>query len=232
VEKLLYPVWKNPTIGGDEFGRLLTEDLTPLLKDLGCKKLRISVMDSSVKLAMPRLTENSGPAMDAMISIWIDSSVYRHPFEQAIDEYVSRKTGYLVTESEPLVNDSAPRDENNRVEGICHVVFLTHPPRLSYEQWLDIWHNSHTQIAIDTQSTFGYRQNVIVRRLTYGAPPFDAIIEENFPIGAMDSNHVFYEAEGDDAKLAQNLKAMMDSCARFIDFDKIDIIPTSEYLFD
>ena len=48
----------------------------------------------------------------------------------------------------------------------------------------------------------------------------------------MDSNHVFYEAEGDDAKLAQNLKAMMDSCARFIDFDKIDIIPTSEYLFD
>ena len=115
---------------------------------------------------------------------------------------------------------------------MCHVVFLTHPPRLSYDHWLDIWHNSHTQIAIDTQSTFGYRQNVIVRPLTYGAPPFDAIIEENFPAAAMESEQVFYEAEGDDEKYQKNAKAMMDSVMRFIDFDKIDIIPTSEYLFD
>ncbi len=232
MEKLLYPVWKDPNIDKDEFGRQLTEQLAPKLKQLGCNKLRISVIDSAVTPAMTRLTENSGPAMDAMISLWLDSSVYREPFEQAIDKHVARKVGYLVTESEPLVNDNAPRDENNRVEGMCHVVFLTHPPRLNYDQWLDIWHNSHTQIAIDTQSTFGYRQNVIVRALTYGAPLFDAIIEENFPIGAMESEHVFYEAEGDDAKLADNQKAMMDSVMRFIDFDKIDIIPTSEYLFD
>jgi hypothetical protein len=232
MEKLLYPVWKDSAIASDEFGRQLTEELAPKLKQLGCKKLRISVIDSTVAPAMTRLTENSGPAMDAMISVWVDSSVYRQPFEQAIDQYVSRKIGYLVTESEPLVNDNAPRNEHNRVEGMCHVVFLTHPPRLSYEHWLDIWHNSHTQIAIDTQSTFGYRQNVIVRPLTYGAPPFDAIIEENFPAAAMESEHVFYEAEGDDEKYQKNAKAMMDSVMRFIDFDKIDIIPTSEYLFD
>ena len=63
-------------------------------------------------------------------------------------------------------------------------------PRLSYEQWLDIWHNSHTRVAIDTQSTFGYRQNVVVRPLTYLAPPIDAIIEENFPPAAMSDRNV------------------------------------------
>lgn len=232
MEKLLYPVWKKSDLAADEFGRQLTEELAPILRELGCHKLRISVVDSAVAPAMSRLTENSGPAMDAMVSVWLDSSVYRQPFEQAIDRFVVRKIGYLVTESEPLVDDDAPRDDNNRVEGMCHVVFLTHPPHLSYDQWIDIWHNSHTQIAIDTQSTFGYRQNVIVRSLTYAAPSFDAIIEENFPAGAMESEHVFYEAGGDDAKLEQNQKAMMDSVMRFIDFDKIDIIPTSEYLFD
>jgi len=52
------------------------------------------------------------------------------------------------------------------------VVLLRKPPRLSHEQWLEIWLGSHTQVAIDTQSTFGYRQNVIVRPLTFAAPPY------------------------------------------------------------
>ena len=34
---------------------------------------------------------------------------------------------------------------------------------------------------------------------------------------------------GDDAKRDANLKAMIDSCVRFIDFDRIDVTPTSEY---
>ena len=88
MEKLLYPVWKDSTIASDEFGRQLTEELAPKLKQLGCNKLRISVIDSAVAPAMTRLTESSGPAMDAMISVWVDSSVYRQPFEQAIDQYV------------------------------------------------------------------------------------------------------------------------------------------------
>ena len=117
-----------------------------------------------------------------------------------------------------------------RVEGMCQVVFLQKPDRLSYEQWLDTWHHSHTQVAIDTQSTFGYRQNVVARALTEGAPPCDAIIEENFPAAAMNSQQAFYAAVGDEVKFRANQKAMIDSCVRFIDFDKIDVLPTSEYV--
>ena len=73
------------------------------------------------------------------------------------------------------------------------------PQRLSQQQWLEIWHGSHTQVAIDTQSTFGYRQNVVARPVTYAAPPFDAIIEENFPAAAMSSQQAFYGVDSDQA---------------------------------
>ena len=88
-----------------------------------------------------------------------------------------------------------------------------------------------TGVAIDTQSTFGYRQNVIVRGLSYAAPVVHAMIEENFPPEAMASDFAFYAVEeGDTAGLARNSGAMMESVARFIDFDRIDVIPMSEYL--
>jgi hypothetical protein len=138
--------------------------------------------------------------------------------------------GYLVTESEPIVNTKHVVAVGQRTPGMSQVVFLQKPPRLSYEHWLEIWLGSHTQVAIETQSTFGYRQNVIVRRLTYAAPPYDAIIEENFPEGAMTDRMVFYDSVGDKEKLKERLQRMVESCQRFIDFDKMDCTPTSEYI--
>jgi len=35
---------------------------------------------------------------------------------------------------------------------------------------------------------------------------------------------------GDDEKCQANLKAMIDSVVRFIDFDKIDVLPTSDHV--
>jgi hypothetical protein len=70
----------------------------------------------------------------------------------------------------------------------------------------------------------------VVRQLTDHTVPCHAIVEENFPPEAMTSDHAFYATGGDEALLKKNLTAMMESCARFIDFTKIDVIPMSEYL--
>ena len=113
---------------------------------------------------------------------------------------------------------------------MCHVVFMRKPAQLEREQWLSIWKGSHTAVAIDTQSTFGYRQNVVVRVLGEETRPFDAIVEENFPPAAMDSDHAFYNTGGDESLLQQRMTAMLESCARFIDFEHIDVIPMSEYV--
>ncbi|MCX5998732.1 MAG: hypothetical protein NTU41_03860, partial [Chloroflexi bacterium] len=154
----------------------------------------------------------------------------RKPFEEIIDSAVGRKAGYLVTESEPIVNTKHVVANGQRTPGMCQVVTIQKPPRLDYHHWLEIWLGSHTQVAIETQSTFGYRQNVVVRQLTYSAPPYNAIVEENFPEGAMTDPMVFFDSVGDKAKLKERFKRMIESCARFIDNDKMDCIRTSEYV--
>jgi hypothetical protein len=229
MEKILYPVWKAEEKSGDEFRDELINKLGPVILGIGVRGLRVSVVDSDVDAAAGLRMQNTQPVMDAMVSVWLDSSVYRAPVEEAIAAHCARYAGYLVTESEPIVNNDHPPVVGERTHGMAQVVFLQRPHRISEQQWLEVWHGSHTQVAIDTQSTFGYRQNVIARPVTYAAPPYDAVIEEHFPPEAMDSQHAFYGVADDEA-LAENRQAMIDSCVRFIDFDKIDCVPTSEYV--
>ena len=105
----------------------------------------------------------------------------------------------------------------------------------SYSAWgetaLAHWLTHHTRIAIDTQANFEYVQNMVVRPLTDAAPAYDAFVEECFPDAAMTLPAAFFDAVGDEARFEANLAAMMQSCAAFIDFTRIDIIPTSQFVF-
>jgi hypothetical protein len=234
MEKILYPVWKLADQSLNEFRDQLLGEISQQLIASGVCKLRISIVDDEVESAASLRQENIQPLMNAMLTLWVDSSVYRAKQEAIIGANVDHFHAYLVTESEAIVNTQHPAVEGERTFGMNEVVFLQRPEHLSYEQWLDTWLNSHTQIAIDTQSTFGYRQNVVVRKLSEDGPDIDAIIEENFPPEAMTSQHAFYDAfdadgNNDDSQLQANSKAMIDSVMRFIDFDKLDVMPTSEY---
>jgi EthD domain len=110
------------------------------------------------------------------------------------------------------------------------VVLLQCPLRLTRQQWLQIWQHSHTPVAIETQSSFGYRQNIVMHPVSEPLVLCDAIVEENFPAEAMTDREAFYGAAGNPTLKAEREKRMIDSCTRFIDFDRIDCIPTSEYL--
>jgi hypothetical protein len=232
MEKLLYPLWKSPALGADDFRDTLLQQLAPKLSQLeGVHSIRLCVADSAVSAAGARRMESHAPLPDAMLSLWVDFAGAAARWEPLIDDCVSRKTVYLVAEAEPLVNQKLhPSNPGERVYGMCHVVFMSHPASMDTQDWLAVWKDSHTQIAIDTQSTFGYRQNLVVRRLSEDAVPCHAIVEENFPPEAMTSDDAFYAAGGDEALLKKNRVAMMESCSRFIDFEQIDVIPMSEYL--
>jgi hypothetical protein len=232
MEKLLYPLWKNPGLSGDAFRDELLGELAPQLASRGdVHGLRLCVADSAVEAAAGRRMEGCAPVPDAMLSLWVDDAGAAARWEPLIDAHVSRRTAYLVVEAEPLVNQSVhPSKPGERVYGMCHVVFLSTPEGMSQEDFLATWKDSHTRIAIDTQSTFGYRQNLVVRRLGDDARPCHAVVEENFPPEAMTDDHAFYATGGDDAVLQKHMSDMMASCARFIDFETIDVIPMSEYL--
>ena len=232
MEKLLYPLWKAESETADGFRDSLLQGLAPELVALpGVRGLRLCVADSEVDPAAGRRMLNSTSPPDAVVSLWVDDSGAAGSWEALIDATVASRTAYQVVESEPLVNQAVhPSKPGERVFGMCHVVFFRKPEDMERADWLAVWQGSHTRVAIDTQSTFGYRQNVVVRELDEDSPHFDAIVEENFPPGAMTSDHDFYDSGGDDALLQARMTEMMESCVRFIDFESIDVIPMSEYL--
>ena len=103
---------------------------------------------------------------------------------------------------------------------------------MSYEDFIDHWHHEHRRCAVETQSTFAYVRNEIVRALTPGAPPFAAIVEEHFPIEALTDPMVWYAAQGSKERFERNLKWMIESCAAFLAMDRVDSHPMSEYVFE
>ena len=190
------------------------------------QKLRVSFNDGDVARADGLKQENAGPLPHSMISLWVDTGNSHGELEAIIKPHTSRIEGYLVTESEVL---RPPSEEGQRTAGTMQLCCLGKRKDLSLEAFLNIWRNSHGPIAIETQSTFGYRQHIVVRKLTEDAQDHTAIIEEHFPAEAMDSPHAFFDAVNDDKRLAKNRNAMVESCARFIDFNQLNCIHMSEY---
>ena len=165
VEKLIYPLWHGGAPDADEFRDRLLAGAGQMTGLPGVRGMRLAVADSAVADGAQRRMAASRPLPDAMLSVWLDAATqHRGELEAQLESMVDRYSCYLVTESEPIVNTEHPEQVGERVYGMCHVVFLQRPPRLSPQEWLAIWQDSHTPVAIDTQSTFGYRQNVIVRR--------------------------------------------------------------------
>jgi hypothetical protein len=178
---------------------------------------------------MMQLTTLDPPAA-AVISLWTQQ-YYGDQARAAIaliEAESESAAAYLVTESAPM----PPPDPGDgaRTPGLANVALLRRPADLDQATWLHRWHIDHTQVAIDTQATFGYTQNVVVRALTDDAPPIDAIVEELFPDRAVSDPYVFYGA-ADEADLADRLKRLLGSVSRFGAHQNIDTVPTSRYLY-
>lgn len=231
MEKVIYLLWRDTQTSPETFARRLRSELAEQLQALGAQSLQLNLADADVESAAGLRQENNRPLPDASLSMWLDSAngPSRRPFDKLIVEATARMAAYLVCESVAIRNTRFLPTPGERTHGFAQLALLTRPPRLTPEAWLDIWRNHHTPVAIDTQDNFQYVQNLVVLALTHGAPRIDAIVEECFPPAAMTDPQAFFDAVGDEAKFQRNLAAMMDSCNLFIDFDKIDVLPTSQY---
>lgn len=98
---------------------------------------------------------------------------------------------------------------------------------ISEKSFFDHWHNIHTEVAINTQSTFSYIQNTISKSFQHSCPPFLAIVEESFPVEALENPMVFYNVNSHEA-LKINIQLMMESCQKFLNFEEIIVFPTQQ----
>lgn len=189
----------------------------------------VNVRDAPVRDSMMTLT-TLDPPVQGFVSLWTEQH-YGEQVQQALkvlEPQADQLAAYLVTESAPLPPPDAPPGQ--RVPGLANVALLRRPPELDEATWLTRWQRDHTSVAIETQSTFGYVQNFVVRALTAGAPELSAIVEELFPIEAVHSLHAFFGA-ADDAELTDRMGRMVASTAAFGANQNIDTVPTGRYVF-
>ena len=232
MEKITYLLWRHPSVPAADWSHDLRHGATEAMLDGGARGVQVNVADEAVAAATLRFRQLD-PQMEAVIGVWVDSAraAARRPVDDALARLpgTDRLEAYLVTESVPLRNTAHPVPPGQRTPGFANLAFLRRPEDLHPEAWAAAWLDDHTPVAIETQSTFGYVQNVVTRRLTPGAPAIDGIVEELFPAAALTDLHAFFAAPDDD-ELGRRMARMAESTARFGADRALDLVPTSRYV--
>lgn len=226
MEKVIIALRGEP--GDDAWCTRLRTDVAQTLLDTGVPGLAVNVRDATVTDSLMTLTTLDPPVI-AFVSLWTPQ-YYGAQITTAtaiLSELCEQVAAYLVTESVPLAPPNTEPGE--RTPGFANVALLRRPAEMDEAVWLRRWHHDHTQVAIDTQSTFGYVQNTVVRALTNDAPPLSAIVEELFPIEAVSDLHAFFGA-ADDADLGDRMSRMVASTTAFGANENVDTVPTSRYV--
>jgi hypothetical protein len=199
------------------------------LLGLGLPGLSVNVRDGAVRHSLMTLT-TLDPPVAAVVSLWTQQC-YGDQMAAALRllaEECERLGAYLVSESVPMI---APAVESgSRTPGLANIALLRRPAGLDQATWLNRWQLDHTRVAIETQSTFGYTQNWVVRTLTPDAPGITGIVEELFPAEAITDLKAFFGA-ADDSDLQNRVGQMIASTTAFGANENIDTVPTSRYVF-
>ena len=191
----------------------------------GVRRLQLNVDDGPVAAAM-RIPQFEQP-VGAIVSVW---DVEPGPVADVLASVASTVHGYAVDERRRL--DPPEAWDGSRADALANVAILRRPAELDRGEWLRRWMVEHTPIAIRTQATFGYVQNVVTGPVTEDAPAVDALVEELFPGAAIEDMHAFYGSGGDDAELGRRLTELMASVARIGADHDLDLVPTSRYLYE
>jgi hypothetical protein len=216
----MYAAW------GDDLATALRDpDLHARLAAAGVRRLQVNVDDEAVAPAMriPTFDEPIG----AIVSVWTDDAP--DAASAVLASVTSRLAGYEIEERLPIPPPEAADGE--RMDTLANVAVLRRPVELTVDEWRHNWLVDHTPVAIATQGTFGYVQNVVVRPVTVDAPQIDAMVEELFPSAAMTDMHAFYGSGGDDAELNDRFTRLMTSVARFGADRDLDLVPSSRYVY-
>jgi len=242
MEKVIAALWAPEGEDHAAYGTRLLGTLPAALAAAGASHIRLNIRDAAVASGTGLVQRWQQPQQAAIAQFWMPSANarFRGGVDGALAAHSTRFAAWTVCESTIIANTehppaanplAAPGSARNRTWGWSQASFISFRPDMTRAQAIAHWHSHHTRVAIETQSNFEYVQNIIVRALTDDAPAYDAFVEECFPTEALNQPEVFFDAVGQPEKFAANTAEMIESCNGFIDFSRIDIIPTSQFDF-
>lgn len=209
---------------GADHAALRDAGLRSALAAAGVRRLQLNLDDADVAPAMRIPTD---VPIDAIVSTWTEGDPAA--VAAALAGTADRLAGWVVDERRRLDPPEVPDGE--RADTLANVAVIRKPAELETAEWMRRWMVEHTPIAIRTQATFGYVQNVVLEPVTPDPPYVSALVEELFPSAGMTDMHAFYGSGGDDAELGRRLETLMASVGRIGADRDIDLVPSSRYTF-
>ena len=233
----MYLVWLPERATPADTRSIMIDDVAERLLALDPLGLSMDLDDPDAQVPPPVPPTEGDPQVNAIVSIWLDRCDDRGPFEDVLTSVADHIAGYLVTES--LYHDygDTPHAERRnwpdgtRSPAVLTCSFFPQKRGISYESWLDIWHNRVSPMSSEVQPRMRYVRNAVVRPVTPGAPPFMGIVEEAWP----SAEHIvdpmlFYCGDGDPQKMNANISRMVTDIGDFIDLDAMRNNTMSEWL--
>lgn len=225
MEKVVYLLHPGREWSGAQLREGLVSEVAKRLRAEGAHWISVNVADEAVLQGKSVTISHSDPPIRAALCFWLENSDDRAQCEASLRPYAEKMAGYLVAESRPLIHE---RPLGSRSPGCNLVTRIFKRPDLSQEDFIALWNHEHRKVAVETQSTFGYVRNAVLRALGPDSLPCDGVVEESFPIEALTDPHVWYACDSEE-EYKRRLQRMMDSVNAFLDLAPLESVPMSEY---
>jgi hypothetical protein len=228
MEKLEYVLWRRRGTPVEVFRAALLEKTAPRILRSRARGLTMNVADVDAQLGGTVPVRDETASMAATVGVWLACVDERGAIEDALREACDRLAGYLVTESVPRDYDERTWPDGERTPGVKLVTLFEKPARLTYEEFIERWHGSHTPLSLEIHPMWCYVRNVVARRLTPEGPDWKGIVDEQFrSTEDLTDPTRFYGVSGD---WKTNIQRVLDDCRTFLDLERIQTAVMSEYI--
>jgi len=209
-------------IRGDDretIGSMLVSDAAPRLLRLDVAGLTIDVLDPTVDISRSAASAAEADFV-GVVSVWLDSIDDRAPIQDALLVGDARLDGYLVTESVPVPYPARDWSDGEPTPGPVLLTLFTQPDGMADDEFFAYWHGSHTPLSLEIHPLWCYVRNVVVRRLTLGAPPWRGIVKETFrSADDLTDPMRLFSGGGDPERMKANARRSLEDGSRFLDLD-------------
>lgn len=158
----------------------------------------------------------------ATISVYYKEGFLIPDFEQA-----SGLVGeYLVTEALPVSYDKDWKD-GTITPGVCLLTLFNQKKSISWDTFIDRWHNSHTPLSLKLHPLWNYNRNVVDKGAGENLEHWDGIVEEH--VKTRDDLLNPFRFFGNPLRIIPNMISVYRDTKSFLDYDSIEPYLAMEY---
>jgi hypothetical protein len=133
---------------------------------------------------------------------------------------------YHVTEALP-VSYAKTWTDGVATPGVCLLTLFNKKKGISYDGFIDTWHNSHTPLSLKFHPLWNYNRNVVTENGANNKENWDGIVEEHFKTKEDLLNP--FRFFGNPFVIIQRMMAVYQDTKKFIDYPSMQPYLAVEY---